>query len=256
MPKIDIDYSNTLFYKISCKDTHITDTYVGHTTNFVQRKHSHKQTCKNEKATNHKCKLYCTIRSTGGWDNWQMEIIAFRNCIDSYDARKKEQEYYETLKATLNSIEPFPKPKIKQPVAKIVKEPIVIEQPIAFKYYCDKCHFFTCKKNDLLRHNLTQKHIHNSLATSSNKATEKNLICEFCDKIYKDRTGLWRHKKKCQIEITTEDDDANKSKPTNNDELINYLIQENQEIKKENQEIKKANQEFKNLILEIVKKDT
>ena len=41
MPRVEIDYSNTIIYKISCKDTSITDIYVGHTTNFIQRKHTH-----------------------------------------------------------------------------------------------------------------------------------------------------------------------------------------------------------------------
>jgi len=34
MPKINIDYSNTLIYKITCKDLLINEVYVGHTTNF------------------------------------------------------------------------------------------------------------------------------------------------------------------------------------------------------------------------------
>ena len=34
MPKQDIDYSNTIFYKISCKDENIKELYIGHTTNY------------------------------------------------------------------------------------------------------------------------------------------------------------------------------------------------------------------------------
>ena len=49
MPKTEIDYSNTIIYKIVCKDQNIKDIYVGHTTNFVQRKHAHKQNCNNNK---------------------------------------------------------------------------------------------------------------------------------------------------------------------------------------------------------------
>jgi predicted GIY-YIG superfamily endonuclease len=67
MTKIEIDYSNTINYKITCKNPDITDVYVGHTTNFVQRKHSHKQSCINNKATNYSCKLYEVIRANGGW---------------------------------------------------------------------------------------------------------------------------------------------------------------------------------------------
>ena len=35
MPKDIIDYSNTIIYKIYCKNETITDIYVGHTTNFL-----------------------------------------------------------------------------------------------------------------------------------------------------------------------------------------------------------------------------
>ena len=84
MPKTEIDYSNTIIYKITCKDPNVTDIYVGYTTNFIQRKHSHKQSCTNIKSTNYKCKLYEVIRNNGGWNNWQMEIINIFNCADNY----------------------------------------------------------------------------------------------------------------------------------------------------------------------------
>ncbi len=111
MPKTDIDYSNTIIYKITCKSPDVNEVYVGHTTNFVQRKFSHKQSCTNIKSPNHNFRLYQVIRQHNGWDNWNMEIVNFFNCKDSYEARQKEQEYFVLLKATLNSIEPLPKPK-------------------------------------------------------------------------------------------------------------------------------------------------
>ena len=112
MPKTEIDYSSTIIYKITCKDASVNEVYVGHTTNFVQRKYAHKQSCINENSTNYKCKLYEVIRSLGGWVNWKMEIVGFFNCANQYEARKKEQEYFISLKATLNSIEPIPKIKL------------------------------------------------------------------------------------------------------------------------------------------------
>jgi hypothetical protein len=36
MPKDDIDYSNTIVYKIFCNDQSINDVYVGHTTLFYK----------------------------------------------------------------------------------------------------------------------------------------------------------------------------------------------------------------------------
>jgi predicted GIY-YIG superfamily endonuclease len=47
MPKTKMDYSNTIIYKIFCKDPSIKEIYIGHTTNFVTRKSEHKTSCKN-----------------------------------------------------------------------------------------------------------------------------------------------------------------------------------------------------------------
>ena len=224
-----------------------------------------------------------------------MEIIAFHNCADSYEARKKEQEYFEALGATLNSIDPFPKPKIKEPSLKIVKDkkilfcepcnvhfahwktqethnhtkkhhkmvamhiPNELEQDnihknttsnssiIPSKFVCDKCHYSTSRNSQYERHILTDKHIRISQATLSNaEATPKMTKCENCNKVYRDRTGLWRHKKNC---IPGTNNHAYSDNPatietiantSNKDELINCLMKEIQE--------------FKQLILEIVKK--
>ena len=265
MPKIEIDYSNTIIYKITCKDSNVTDLYVGHTTNFVQRKHSHKQSCINDKTPNHNCKLYDVIRNNGGWNNWKMEIINFFNCQDHYEARKKEQEYFVSLNATLNSIEPMPKPKIK---------PIVIKEKQIFycetcniycdnskllefhnntekhknfsvnnigniivpknpqQFYCEKCEYLTINKKDYNKHINTTKHKTNYFQ-SQNDEKKPTLEC-LCSKKYKDYSGLWRHKKKCNLI-------NNKTETNNKDDLINFLMKENQE--------------FKNLILEIVKKE-
>jgi hypothetical protein len=87
----------------------ITDKYIGHTTDFVKRKYSHKQSCNNP---NNNCKLYNIMRENGGWNNWKMEIIAFHDCENHYEARKREQQYFEEYNATLNSIEPLPKHKV------------------------------------------------------------------------------------------------------------------------------------------------
>jgi hypothetical protein len=195
MPKVEIDYSNTIFYKIFCKDTTIKDLYVGLTTNFVQRKHAHKQSCKNEKALNHKCKLYNAIRKAGGWDNWQMEIIAFHNCADSYEARKKEQGYFEALGATLNSIDPFPKPKIKEPPVKIVKEKKLL--------FCEPCNVHFAHWTTQENHNNTKKHdkmveIHDPTNPTSNgteikQTFSKKYWCETCDYTTDKKYNLEKH---------------------------------------------------------------
>ena len=102
-----IDYSKTIIYKIVCKDLSITDLYVGNTTNFEQRKKSHKTRCYNQFSDKYHYEVYETIRKYGGWENWSMVIIEKVPCVDSYEARRVERFHYEQLKANLNMIKPL-----------------------------------------------------------------------------------------------------------------------------------------------------
>ena len=47
MAKTNINYDNTCFYQIVCKDLEISDLYVGHTTDFRRIKNEHKSYCCN-----------------------------------------------------------------------------------------------------------------------------------------------------------------------------------------------------------------
>jgi hypothetical protein len=256
MPKVEIDYSNTIIYKITCKNPAITDVYVGHTTNFVQRKHAHKQSCNNNKSSNHACKLYEVIRANGGWANWQMEIINFFNCADHYAARKKEQEYFIELKATLNSIEPFPKPKVV-----LKQDNVIIDASINTKnFVCEVCSITCAKNNEWIRHINTKKHKTNEC----NKNNEEKLTvnCK-CGKKYKDRSGLWRHEKTCTYEPESE----KITKIYEKEDIIEVLLKENldfknllleivknnTELQKQNQEFQKQNREFQKQLLELYK---
>lgn len=102
MPKLAIDYSNTVIYKIYCLDEKITDIYVGHTTNFMKRKAQHKCKCVNGDT---KMRVHKMIVENGGWNNWNMVEIAVYNCANSTEARIKEQEHKKELNPTLNTIE-------------------------------------------------------------------------------------------------------------------------------------------------------
>lgn len=219
MSKPDIDYSNTIFYKIYCKDADIKELYVGHTTNFVQRKYNHKQTCTNEKNANHNLKVYKCIRDNGGWDNWKMEIIGFRDCYDHYEARKIEQNYFDTMCATLNSVEPLRKSKLgPMKLSEPKKEKrtwycnvfeTICEtdkhkrnqknvQMIAKnsqKFLCESCDYKTVRKSQYERHLMTLKH---KILTSAYEIVPKSskYSCK-CGKEYKHRQSLYTHKQKC-----------------------------------------------------------
>jgi hypothetical protein len=180
---------------IFCKDTTIDDLYIGHTTNFVQRKHAHKQSCSNTKTINYNCKLYNVIRDNGGWDNWKMQIIAFHECDDLMSAKKHEQKYFEEYNATLNSIKPLPKPK-----PKIIKEIIKTEKQL---FYCKLCnvYFGTTKLHE--DHNNTKKHIKMTLNPEMEQKIQtppkifECIICDFqCSKLsnYNNHISTSKHK--------------------------------------------------------------
>ena len=98
MPRLPIDYSRTVIYRISCND--LPDfIYIGSTTDFVNRKRRHKQNSKT-----YEIKLYQTIRENGGWDNWRMTIIEeYSDCKNDIEKRIREQKWIDELNANLNS---------------------------------------------------------------------------------------------------------------------------------------------------------
>ena len=106
MSNTQADYSETVIYKIHCKDTNIRDIYIGHTTNHYQRYRLHKSSCNNEKSKGYNYKIYKIIRENGGWENWNMSIIEKYPCNDVNESREKERYYIEKESATLNFIIP------------------------------------------------------------------------------------------------------------------------------------------------------
>lgn len=256
MPNDDIDYSNTIFYKIYCKDAAVKDIYVGHTTNFVQRKCMHKNVCNKEKYSNHNLKLYSYIRNNGGWNNWRMDIIGFHECHNQYEAKKIEQNYFETLHATLNSIEPFPKskpkPKPEPKSSQIVKDENSIGNLHAKNslksYFCEKCSYKTCNLKDYKKHLSTSKHKRMIL---DDDLSQKQYICQ-CGRQYKYSSGLSKHKTKCEYVSHTNVDREEFKKV--NEQIIELLLKEKLEIKKETLNIKKDNLEMKEMIIDLHKK--
>jgi hypothetical protein len=106
MPKVDMNYSNTIIYKIVCKDINIKECYVGQTTNFSKRKYNHKSDCSNINSKHSNVYIYQFIKENGNWDNWDMIEIEKYNAVDKLDAAKRERYWIETLQATLNKIIP------------------------------------------------------------------------------------------------------------------------------------------------------
>ena len=99
------NYNNSYIYKLCCKNPEIKDFYIGSTTNFKNRKNQHKSETKanRKKGQNN---LYKCIRENGGFQNWDMILIENINVNSKLELHKKEREYIEKLKPTLNHYPP------------------------------------------------------------------------------------------------------------------------------------------------------
>ena len=103
-------------------------------------------------------------------------------------------------------------------------------------YECKNCDYITCNKYDFDKHILTVKHKNCCLAIKSGdlamdlsqKSQENNFVCEYCDRAYKDNSGLWRHKKKCKIEANFQIEETEPK--TSDKDLIIMLIKKNDEL--------------------------
>jgi hypothetical protein len=114
-------------------------------------------------------------------------------------------------------------------------------------FFCKNCDFECRWKSDWTRHLGTSKHKNQQISTGVNiLSTEDNANdiivikhnCEYCSKAYKERSGLWRHQKKCihkpinaflQSDIINSSDlDYNK---IDTSEVIMALLKDNKELK-------------------------
>ena len=98
-----VNYGNSIIYKLCCKDSNITDIYIGSTTNFSRRKAQHKYQSINENSKDYNIYKYQFIRDNGGFENWDMILIENYNCNSKKELDSKEREYVDKLKSTLNS---------------------------------------------------------------------------------------------------------------------------------------------------------
>ena len=119
----------------------------------------------------------------------------------------------------------------------------------AMRFCCSICDYNTCKKSSYDNHINSMKHKKNLESTKINnnmpKICSDEFTCQNCGKQYKERTGLWRHNKKCIINEKFENQENNikLNKNTINDkELIMLLIKENSELK--------------NMMMEVIKNGT
>jgi len=103
-----------------------------------------------------------------------------------------------------------------------------ILQNSAKKYYCKKCDYGTCRKSSYDDHLISRKHKinvnGNQMETNGNNNLQKicnsQYSCINCNKEFKNRSGLWKHKKNC-----------NSNNIITDKELMMALIKDSGELK-------------------------
>ena len=188
MPKIPMDYSKNIIYKIVCDDLTVKDCYVGHTINMSMRKWAHKTVCNNEKSKDHNNKIYKIIRKNGGWDNWNMVLVEKFPCKDSSEACKREREIFEELGAKMNTFRPYRTQEEYKQYKKQYRE----EHQEEYKQY---------KKQYREEHQEKIKEYHKQYyqerkAEIAEKLKEK-AECEYCSKLLS-KHNMSRHHKTCK----------------------------------------------------------
>jgi hypothetical protein len=121
-------------------------------------------------------------------------------------------------------------------------------------FYCEKCDYTTCKKNEYDKHLSTSKHEKASkMIINDNKKSPKTsdfFSCEKCGNIYKYNSGLSRHKKICNNTINVDNTNTNPNDIVFDKDFVLMVLKQNTEILKSNQEVMKENNELKSILVD------
>lgn len=120
-------------------------------------------------------------------------------------------------------------------------------QKVAPYFCCNICDYVTSKKSSYEKHLDTLKHyklteLTNKVAKSCSTNNEVNFSCDFCDKKFRSRVGLWKHKKCCTEKVKEPSNKEPANKEPTDKELIMMLIKENSE--------------FKNMVIKVLENGT
>jgi len=160
MPKLPIDYSRTLIYKIE----HIENeslVYVGHTTNWDKRKRKHKYSSNNKKSKKYNRKLYQMIRNSGGWINFKMIEIMKYPCNDKREAEKREDELMKELQSNMNTYNSYVTEEKRKDYLKEYRQ--VNKEKIKENYTNNKKKYQEKKGNTIKKKKTTKKNTTNNI---------------------------------------------------------------------------------------------
>jgi len=104
-------------------------------------------------------------------------------------------------------------------------------------FHCETCDYTCSKNSEWTKHILTSKHKKSTESTFINEKNANPHCCEHCGNTYKERTGLWRHSKKCQKSpkisemVTVKNDAQTQAISDMSNNIIMELLKQNSEFK-------------------------
>ena len=117
-------------------------------------------------------------------------------------------------------------------------------EKVCSKFHCEYCDYYTSKKSNFDKHNLTSKHnkgyFGNKMEIIGNDDT--SCKCKTCGQNYKTISGLWKHSKKCSqqdktkmlVEMIKQDENVKDYLMEQNKLLISQLSEQNKTLIEQN----------------------
>ena len=100
----------------------------------------------------------------------------------------------------------------------------------ALKFYCELCDYGTSKKSSYDTHILSLKHKKSTFSNQNQpdfcQILPSKFTCQNCNKGYKEKSGLWRHNKKCKIDEKEIKSSSSEISP----ELILSILKQNNDF--------------------------
>jgi hypothetical protein len=120
-------------------------------------------------------------------------------------------------------------------------------------YFCKFCDYTTSVKCNFTKHCSTDKHkkliLGNQMETleHTESINPSKFLCEICQNLYANKSGLWKHKKKCikkykeSINEKTEILDLFKQQISENSEIKYFLMEQNKHLMEQNKQLMEQN---------------
>ena len=117
-------------------------------------------------------------------------------------------------------------------------------------YVCETCDYISSRKNNYDKHITTPKHHRKLNGNEKKHKSRTSFNCTNCGKSYYTKSGIWKHKKMCDIMNKTEKDE-DEDETINYKELLLTSIKQNKELQ---DFIIKQSEQYHTTINEIIPK--